>query len=197
MDILLAHAYFICDDADEQRIMRPYPPLGLLSISAWLDRAGVSHDVVDATFLDADSFVQRVRELRPHMLAFYVTLMTRRSVLRLIAALGGGEDGPVVVLGGPDVRHNATDYLAHGAHLLVVGEGEQTMTDLARLSKAACRDAATLAAIPGLIHADAHGQPVFTGERRFVPELDELPEPARHRIDRVAYHRAGRYARAD
>ena len=194
MSLVLAHGYFLADDAIEQRIMRPYPPLGLLSISAWLDRAGVSHDVVDATFLDADSFVQRVRELRPHMLAFYVTLMTRRSVLRLIAALGGGEDGPVVVLGGPDVRHNATDYLAHGAHLLVVGEGEQTMTDLARLSKAACRDAATLAAIPGLIHADAHGQPVFTGERRFVPELDELPEPARHRIDLQPYLSAWRNA---
>lgn len=194
MSLVLTHGYFLADDAIEQRIMRPYPPLGLLSISAWLDRAGVAHHVVDATFLDAERFVAQVRELRPRMMAFYVTLMTRRSVLRLIAALGGGEDGPVIVLGGPDVRHNAADYLSHGAHLLVVGEGEQTMTDVARLTPEACRDATALAAIPGLIHADAQGQPVFTGERRFVPELDELPEPARHRIDLQPYLKAWRGA---
>ena len=194
MSLILTHGYFIADDAIEQGIMRPYPPLGLLSISAWLDRAGIDHLVVDATFLDADSFVRRVRALRPRMMAFYVTLMTRRSVLRLIAALGSGEDGPVMVLGGPDVRHNAVDYLRHGAHLLVVGEGEQTMADVARLSPAACRDAAALATIPGLIHADVQGQPVFTGERSFVPELDALPEPARHRIDLQPYLQAWRGA---
>ncbi|PTT86932.1 B12-binding domain-containing radical SAM protein [Pelomonas sp. HMWF004] len=194
MSLVLTHGYFLADDAIEQRIMRPYPPLGLLSISAWLDRQGLDHQVVDATFLDADSFVQRVRELRPRMVAFYVTLMTRRSVLRLIAALAEGGCSPVIVLGGPDVRHNAADYLAHGAHLLVVGEGEQTMAEVARLPVAACRDATALAAIPGLMHADALGQPVFTGERRFVPELDDLPEPARHRIDLQPYLRAWRGA---
>jgi len=194
MSLILTHGYFIADDAIEQRIMRPYPPLGLLSISAWLDRDGIDHQVIDATFLDAERFVQRVRALRPRLIAFYVTLMTRRSVLRLIAALGGGEGGPTIVLGGPDVRHNAADYLQHGAHLLVVGEGEQTMADVARLPTAACRDAAALAAIPGLIHADSQGQPVFTGERKFVPELDELPEPARHRIDLQPYFQAWRGA---
>ncbi|GAA0763326.1 B12-binding domain-containing radical SAM protein [Ideonella azotifigens] len=194
MSLILTHGYFIADDAIEQRIMRPYPPLGLLSISAWLDRDGIDHQVIDATFLNAERFVQRVRALRPRLIAFYVTLMTRRSVLRLIAALGGGEGGPTIVLGGPDVRHNAADYLQHGAHLLVVGEGEQTMADVARLPAAACRDAAALAAIPGLIHADSQGQPVFTGERKFVPELDELPEPARHRIDLQPYFQAWRSA---
>ncbi|WP_022979071.1 B12-binding domain-containing radical SAM protein [Ideonella sp. B508-1] len=194
MSLILTHGYFIADDAIEQRIMRPYPPLGLLSISAWLDREGLDHHVVDATFLDVEGYLQRVRALRPRMLAFYVTLMTRRSVLRLIAALAGEGDGPVMVLGGPDVRHNAADYLQHGAHLLVVGEGEQTLADVARLSPEACRDPAALAAIPGLIHADAQGRPVFTGERQFVPELDELPEPARHRIDLQPYFQAWRGA---
>ena len=28
MDLLLAHGYFLSEDAEEQRIMRPYPPLG-------------------------------------------------------------------------------------------------------------------------------------------------------------------------
>lgn len=192
MSLLLTHGYFIADDPIEQRIMRPYPPLGLLSISAWLDREGLDHHVIDATFLDAAGFVERAQSLRPRMVAFYVTLMTRRSVLRLIQALSAVDEPPVIVLGGPDVRHNAADYLKHGAHLLVVGEGEQTMAAVARLSTADCRDRAVLATVPGLIHADAAGGPVFTGERRFVPELDELPEPARHRIDLQPYFDAWR-----
>ena len=197
MSLVLTHGYFLADDPIEQGIMRPYPPLGLLSISAWLDREGLDHHVIDATFLDAAGFAERVRALRPRMVAFYVTLMTRRSVLRLIASLGEGAaagEGPIIVLGGPDVRHNAADYLAHGAHLLVVGEGEQTMAAAARLSAADCRNPSVLAAVPGLIHAGAEGQPVFTGDRRFVPELDDLPEPARHRIDLTPYLQAWRGA---
>ena len=30
MDILLSHGYFLRDDAVEQEVMKPYPPLGLL-----------------------------------------------------------------------------------------------------------------------------------------------------------------------
>lgn len=194
MGLVLTHGYFLGDDPLEQRIMRPYPPLGLLSISAWLGREGLAHEVIDATFLDAARLVERVQALRPHMVAFYVTLMTRGSVLRLIQALSADGDGPTVVLGGPDVRHNAADYLAHGAHLLVVGEGEQTMAALAALPVAECRNPAVLAGVPGVIHAGPGGEPVFTGERRFLPELDELPEPARHRIDLTPYLQAWRGA---
>lgn len=197
MSLILTHGYFLADDPIEQGIMRPYPPLGLLCISAWLDREGLDHHVIDATFLDAAGLIERVQTLRPRMVAFYVTLMTRRSVLRLIAALGEGAahgEGPVIVLGGPDVRHNAADYLSHGAHLLVVGEGEQTLAAVAQLSAADCRNPAVLAGVQGLIHAGADGQPVFTGDRRFVPELDDLPEPARHRIDLTPYLQAWRGA---
>jgi anaerobic magnesium-protoporphyrin IX monomethyl ester cyclase len=195
MSLVLTHGYFLQDDAAEQRIMRPYPPLGLLCISAWLDREGLDHHVVDSTFLDSSRFMAQVQAVQPRMVAFYVTLMTRRSVLQLVAALGSGrEDGPIIVLGGPDVRHNAADYLRHGAHVLVVGEGEQTMAALARLSAAQCRDASVLAKLPGLIYSGATGEPQFTGERKFVPELDELPEPARHRIDLQPYFNAWRGA---
>ena len=36
MKIVLTHAYFIHEDVKEQKIMRPYPTLGLLYISAFL-----------------------------------------------------------------------------------------------------------------------------------------------------------------
>jgi len=38
MKILLTHAYFLEEDPVEKEIMRPYPPLGLLYISAYLKK---------------------------------------------------------------------------------------------------------------------------------------------------------------
>ena len=39
-DILLCHAYFLKNDVIERRVMKPYPPLGILYLSAYLKRAG-------------------------------------------------------------------------------------------------------------------------------------------------------------
>ena len=38
-DVLLTHGYFLSEDEKELEIMKPYPPLGLLYISAYLQRA--------------------------------------------------------------------------------------------------------------------------------------------------------------
>ena len=39
-DILLTHGYFLFEDEKEQQIMKPYAPLGLLYLSAYLKREG-------------------------------------------------------------------------------------------------------------------------------------------------------------
>ena len=38
-DILLTHGYFLAEDEKERQIMKPYPPLGLLYLSAFLKSA--------------------------------------------------------------------------------------------------------------------------------------------------------------
>ena len=39
-DILLTHGYFLFEDEKERQIMKPYPTLGLLYLSAYLRREG-------------------------------------------------------------------------------------------------------------------------------------------------------------
>ena len=56
MNVLLSHGYFIEDDPKEQAIMKPYPPLGLLSISAWLKQEGIPNTVFDSTFSSKAAF---------------------------------------------------------------------------------------------------------------------------------------------
>ena len=51
-DLLLTHGYFLWEDEKEREIMKPYAPLGLLYISAYLKRAGFDVETFDTTFSD-------------------------------------------------------------------------------------------------------------------------------------------------
>ncbi len=50
MSIILTHAYYLFEDDKEQKIMRPYAPLGLLYISGYLKQHNITNYVYDATF---------------------------------------------------------------------------------------------------------------------------------------------------
>ena len=54
MRVLLTHGYFLAEDAKEQAIMRPYVPLGILYISAYLEQNGYDNEVFDSTFSSFD-----------------------------------------------------------------------------------------------------------------------------------------------
>ncbi|MFZ2879803.1 MAG: hypothetical protein WA009_09735, partial [Phototrophicaceae bacterium] len=65
MDILLAHAYTLYDDPHERRVMKPYPPLGLLHLSSYLKQRGYSVGVYDSTFKHAADFDAALTGHRP------------------------------------------------------------------------------------------------------------------------------------
>ena len=54
MKILFTHGYFLSEDPKELQIMRPYVPLGILYISAFLEKHGYENDVFDSTFSSLD-----------------------------------------------------------------------------------------------------------------------------------------------
>ena len=77
VDVLLTHGYFLFEDAGEQAIMKPYPPLGLLYLSAYLKRSGFSVEVFDTTFSDRTSLLARL-DAGSGVLGIYTNLMTPR-----------------------------------------------------------------------------------------------------------------------
>ena len=62
-DILLSNSYFLDLDEHEKTIMKPYAPLGPMSISSFLKREGVDVHLHDTTFTDLNDYralVERV-----------------------------------------------------------------------------------------------------------------------------------------
>lgn len=181
-DVLLTHGYFLAEDEKERQIMKPYPPLGLLYLSAYLKREGFSVEVFDSTFGERADLARRLA-VGPGVLGVYTNLMTRRSVLEIVRAAKAA--GWTVVLGGPESANYAAEYLGAGADAIVVGEGELTMSEL--LSALPVAGAHRLHAVRGLAFRDEAGAIVRTGERPKVPDIDSLPWPDREAIDHGLY----------
>ena len=66
--------------------MKPYPPLGLLYLSAYLKRAGFSVEVFDSTFAERAELDARFAATPGGVVGIYTNLMTRRSVLEIVRA---------------------------------------------------------------------------------------------------------------
>lgn len=185
MKVLLTHGYFLSEDPKEQQIMRPYPPLGLLYISAFLKEQGVENQVFDSTFSDKATLEQFLAEWQPTVVAIYTNLITKLNVLDIAKRVKENYPDVTVVMGGPDVSYNTTKYLQNGADYVVIGEGENTMLELVRFLEKTPNDLPQ--EICGLAYFDKGGQEVKTAARVKVRDINELPIPNRDAIPITKY----------
>jgi len=183
MDILLTHGYFIAEDEHEKQIMKPYPPLGILSLAAYLKARGYDVTVYDTTFSTKPEFYAFLQAGRPRLVGIYTNMITKFNVLDMIRACK--EIGAQVVLGGPEPPYYAKEYLESGADVIVVGEGELTRDELIpALAKGNAHD---LRHIAGIHYRDEKGALVQTMPRPYIKDLDTLPYPDRGAIDPQKY----------
>ena len=187
MKNLFTHAYFLFDDPKEQQVNKPYPPLGLLYLSAWLEQNGYANEVFDTTFSSKHDQRQFIHQFRPDIIAIYTNLMTKLGVLELIRYLRSQEElkDCLIVLGGPDITYNVENYLAAGPDVLVIGEGEQSMLEVVQAYERGLRP--HFGHIPGLAYRDDSGKVIRTAKRSHLRQIDELPFPNRYKIDLTQY----------
>lgn len=188
MDLLLTHGYYLYEDAREREVMRPYPPLGILYISSHLKARGFDVEVYDTTFSSPDAFRELVERERPPVVGIYCNMMTRRNIVKMMSVCKAA--GATVVVGGPDPANYAEEYLAHGADIVVVGEGEQTLEEL--LPHLARYGPAGMEQIKGIIYREDDGRLIRTPSRPYIGDLDAQPFPDRAAIDIREYVRVWR-----
>ena len=184
MKVLLTHGYFINEDEKEQKIMRPYPPLGLLYISAFLEENNIENEIFDSTFSSKKSLYDKIDQVKPDVIAIYTNLMTKINVIQIATHIKQYLPDCTVILGGPDVTYNIENYLSNGADIVVVGEGENTMLELVNEIEQSPNP--NLRNIDGLAFIE-NNQVVKTNARTKTKDLDELPIPNRKAIDLSLY----------
>ena len=195
--ILLAHSYFLRDDAKQFARMKPYPPLATLLSAAVLRGQGHEVALFDAMLADGmGDFRAMLAATDPSVVAIvedtfnYITKMCtvrlREATLEMIAAARAR--GCRVLVNGSDATDHPGRYLDAGADAVVLGEGEATLADAAAVLRADAR--ASLADVAGLALHDAEGALTMTAPRAGARDLDALPLPAWDLVDAEAYRRA-------
>jgi len=186
VQVLLTHGYFLYEDPKEQKIMKPYPPLGILYLSAYLKQNRVKNEVFDTTFSSKKEFQEFLLEQRPPIIAIYTNLMTKINVIESINFIKSQDSlkHARIILGGPDVTHNIENYLKEGADFIVFGEGEQTILELANniLLNNPFFDE-----IKGIAFMNPYNEVVKNPPRPKIRDIDTLPFPNREAIDMYKY----------
>jgi radical SAM superfamily enzyme YgiQ (UPF0313 family) len=181
MRLLLTHGFFLAEDPKEQQILRPYPPLGILYISAYLRSRGFDVDVYDSTWGSREELFGILDDGPPALLGLYANLLTRRNALAIIERAKA--NGWTVVIGGPEPANYAEEYLTAGADYVVPGEGELVIEQLLTGDHAP----------NGVVYRDdSTGSVVRTPPAEQIRDLDSLPWPDRERIDIPRYLAAWR-----
>jgi anaerobic magnesium-protoporphyrin IX monomethyl ester cyclase len=184
MKILLTHGYFLNDDPNEKIIMKPYVPLGILYVSAYLERKGFDNEVFDSTFSSMQNLQDYLLKINPDVLAIYVNLMTKLNVLDIIKFIKSNLKQTKIILGGPEIKYNANDFLNFGADFLVIGEGEETSFELIKALNENRFD--DIKNINGIGFID-NNKFVFTEERTKLKDIDSLPFPNRDKVNLKLY----------
>lgn len=158
------------------------PPLGLGYIASVLEMDGHDVHIVDLAtdHLSDDGFLRTVKKREPDLIGF--SLMSDVKVLskvrEIITNLRRVSEAPIVI-GGPQVSSLPAFTLQYTrANFAVIGEGENTMKELARaLDKESGEE---FDSIRGLAFLEGNGNVRINEPRELIKNLDQIPFPAWH-----------------
>lgn len=194
MDLLLTHGYFLHEDPKELQIMKPYAPLGLLYLASYLRARGLDVEVFDSTFCSRPELFHLLRASEPGVVGVYSNLGTRPNVVEILRA--AKESGWQTLVGGPEPAAYIEEYLAAGADVVVIGEGEATVEELLpaldSIRSGRAQPSQVFATVNGIAFRGEDGRIHKTPSRPLLPRLDDQPWPAREAIDFSRYMTAWR-----
>jgi len=163
--------------------MKPYAPLGILYLASHLRARGFNVELFDTTFSSWPELQKLLASERPAVLGVYSNLMTRGSVIRILRA--AREAGWKTVVGGPEPGAYAEEYLAAGADVVVIGEGEVTLEELLPILRNGSNE--DLRQVNGIAFRVDAGRIERSPPRAQICDIDGQPWPSRESISIERY----------
>lgn len=183
MKILFLHPHgsnWLSGMKDISTVFNLMPPLGMLSIAAVLERAGIDAEIIDcyATPLPLAELVDEIIRRGPDCLGISTTTSSFNEGYRIAAAVKEKAPQIFTLFGGAHACTIGAPLLDSfpAIDALVVGEGENTTLELAQAGFKG------LGQIPGVAYRGADGKGVLSGVRELIQNLDDLPFPAYHKL---------------
>jgi anaerobic magnesium-protoporphyrin IX monomethyl ester cyclase len=165
-----------------------FPPYGILYIASSLEKEGFKVRLVHQEGTEKN--IQNLAELAARETPFLIGLSTLTGptllpTIEASKAIRQKYHGPIV-WGGHHPTILPEQTLGNEfVDIIVLGEGEKTMVELARVIKESGPRSQGLTAVSGIAFKN-HGQTILTKARSFIDNLDEL-SPAWHHLDRNQY----------
>ena len=201
--VLFTHCNHLYFDRKQVRKMQPYPPLQTLLAAACLRRDGWQTGFFDSTFESPEEGFQRaLRDQSPDVLVIcedHFNFLTKMCLVRnreLAFRMGemARDAGVPVIVASSDASDNIVPYLKGCADFVVLGEVEETLSELARCLKkrrGLIMSRASLGNVHGIAYRDRDtGTLRITPKRAPIENLDSLPFPSWDLVDMEAYRGA-------
>ena len=189
-DVLVGQAYYLRFDPKLWQAQQPYPPLGALYAASTLRAGGHRVRVFDAMLAQSeDEWAEALDRERPRVAVIYednFNYLTKMCLLRMRQAaqtmIGAARArGIPVVVAGSDATDHPEVYLDAGAHCVLIGEGELTLSEVINQLGGGFRFVA------GVCWREDDGTVRRSAPRLPVKDPDALPRPAWDLVDVERY----------
>ena len=182
-------------DAKQWKRREPYPPLGTLIAANVLRENGIETHFVDVMFAQgAQDIFSQIEIQKPDLFIIwddgfnYLTKMclSRMREAAIEMAVFAKKHNCKTIISSSDSTDNYAMYLDHGCDFVILGEGEETLTEIIHSFK---NQSDEYEKIPGLAFKK-NDKIIKNSSRPVSRDLDKLPFPAWDLLDVSHYRNA-------
>jgi anaerobic magnesium-protoporphyrin IX monomethyl ester cyclase len=195
MDVLLLNPYD--ENAVKNSLGFITPPLNLMYLAAALEKESFSVKIIDDDLLQRGyyKFAELAAKLNPRIIGVTATTSTIKTALNYLEAVKKILPESLTVIGGPHTTFMPLETLrdSNALDIVVLGEGEETLVDLANNYHPGENNERYLCKVMGIAYRDKNnwekkkGNLKLTQPRPLIKNLDSLPFPARHLVPFESY----------
>lgn len=192
--ILFSHSYFMRFDPKQWATGQPYAPLGTIYAAALMRQQGYTVSLLDTMFAyGPEEVIPPLEKDTPAYFIIYddgFNYLTKMCLTNMREAAFemmkfARQKGCTVIVSSSDSTDHYEQYLEEGADFVILGEAEQTLSELVGRIDTDERD---FMKVPGLAFK-VKDAVVKTVRRPVMKDLDQLPLPAWDLVDIDAYRK--------